>query len=208
MAASGGSKSEAMAQCQKVLTFFKQHKDAGPFLEPVRWHDWGLMDYPKVIKHPMDLSTIQTKVDRGEYSNPLEFERDVNLVWDNCMTYNQDGSEYYTIAANLKQMFAEKFKKVKIDPSDVGIDNRQPTLADKKAFAQNIYMIGSEDLGKLVQILDSRCDTCIKKIDPDDIEIDIDTIDPATFWVVDQFVTDCLGGSSRRGGAVKKQRLA
>ena len=46
------------------------------------------MDYPKVIKHPMDLGQIQQKMDRGDYSSPLEFERDMNLVWNNCMTYN------------------------------------------------------------------------------------------------------------------------
>lgn len=77
------------------------------------------------------------------------------------------------------------------------MDTRQPTLADKKGFSQNIYLISSEDLGKLVQILDSRCDACISKIDPDDIEIDIDSIDPVTFWVVDQFVRDCITAKKR-----------
>lgn len=65
---------------------------------------------------------------------------------------------------------------------------------DKKIFAQNMYNISSEDLGKVVQILDQRCEACIRKIDPEDLEIDIDTIDPQTFWTVDQFVKDCLPG--------------
>lgn len=58
------------------------------------------------------------------------------------------------------------------------------------------------------QILDSRCDDCIKKIDPDDIEIDIDAIDPATFWVVDQFVKDGLGAASKKSGSAKKAKRA
>jgi hypothetical protein len=109
-------------------------------------------------------------------------------------------------------------------------ENRYPTLADKKAFSQNIYMISSEDLGKLVQILDSRCESSIKKvcllrivevllfcrfssflaplqIDPDDIEIDIDSIDNKTFWVVDQFVRDCLG-ANKKGKKNKKSRTS
>ena len=130
----------------------------------------------------------QAKMDRGEYSSPLEYERDMNLVWDNCMTYNQDGSDFFNIAAEMKKEFQEKFKKVKVDPgkfiaietawieyihatflvlpvaADLDTENRYPTLADKKAFSQNIYMISSEDLGKLVQILDSRCESCIKKV--------------------------------------------
>eukprot|EP01138_Halocafeteria_seosinensis_P014671 gb/GECG01014976.1/.p1 GENE.gb/GECG01014976.1/~~gb/GECG01014976.1/.p1 ORF type:complete len:138 (+),score=22.55 gb/GECG01014976.1/:1-414(+) len=112
----------------------------------------------------MDLGTIQAKMDRGEYSSPLEFERDMNLVWDNCMTYNQDGSDFFNAAAEMKKEFQEKFKKIKVDPSDMEKENRYPTLADKKAFSQNIYMVSSEDLGKLVQILDSRCENCIKKV--------------------------------------------
>jgi len=34
---------------------------AGPFLEPVKWQEWGLKDYPKVIKHPMDLGTVNVR---------------------------------------------------------------------------------------------------------------------------------------------------
>ena len=39
-----------------------------------------------------------------------------------------------------------------ISTADMKMDTRQPSLADKKAFSQNIYLIGSEDLGKLVQV--------------------------------------------------------
>ena len=38
------------------------------------------------------------------------------------------------------------------------------------------------------------CQSCIKKIDPEDIEIDIDAIDSQTFWAVDAFIKDCLPG--------------
>ena len=76
-------------------------------------------------------------------------------------------------------------------------------MLDKKMFSQNIYNISSEDLGRVVQLLDQRCDSCIKKIDPEDIEIDIDAIDNATFWTVDAFVKDCLPGT-KRGGGIKK----
>ncbi len=64
-------------------------------------------------------------------------------------------------------------------------------------FSQNIYNITSEDLGKVVQLLDQRCEGCIKRIDPEDLEIDIDAIDGATFWVVDSFVRDCLPGGKK-----------
>lgn len=75
---------------------------------------------------------------------------------------------------------------------------RQPTLVDKKMLSQNIYNISSEDLGRVVQMLDQRCESCIKKIDPEDIEIDIDAIDASTFWAVDAFVKESLPGAKAR----------
>lgn len=37
----------------------------------------------------------------------------------------------------------------------------------------------------------------IKKIDSEDIEIDVDSIDSATFWIIDAFVKDCLPGGKK-----------
>ena len=41
---------------------------AAPFLEPVLWKEWGLVDYPKVIKHPMDLGTVKVSGYPGDRS--------------------------------------------------------------------------------------------------------------------------------------------
>jgi hypothetical protein len=68
-------------------------------------------------------------------------------------------------------------------------------------FAQNLYNLSSEDLGKVVQLLDQRCECCIKKIDAEDIEIEIDAIDPTSFWVVDGFVRECLPGGKKSSAA-------
>jgi hypothetical protein len=38
---------------------------------------------------------------------------------------------------------------------------------------------------------------CLRKIDPEDIEVDVDAIDNQTFWVVDVFVKDCLPGGKK-----------
>ena len=32
-----------------------------PFREPVPWKEWGLEDYPLIIKQPMDLSTVSVR---------------------------------------------------------------------------------------------------------------------------------------------------
>ena len=149
------------------------------------------------------------------------------------MTYNVEGSPYYLIAQKLKQIFEERYAKTVRDegafsrvrrlraapaspsamtpsphpplaPADEAVEAaRAPALMDKKMFSQNIYNISSEDLGRVVHILDQRCDACIKKIDPEDIEIDIDAIDAATFWTVDAFVKECLPGAKRSASGKK-----
>ncbi|KAK0549336.1 Transcriptional activator spt7 [Tilletia horrida] len=47
-------------------------------------------DYYDVIKHPMDLSTMQKKVKAGSYKNKKQFAHDLDLIWDNCLTYNSE----------------------------------------------------------------------------------------------------------------------
>ena len=150
--------SEQLKQCQKILQFLMQHKDAEPFLHPVDWKAMGLLDYPKVVKTPMDLGSVKAKLERGDYSCSKEFRHDANLVWTNCMTYNADGSDYYLIASNLKKVFEEKCAKMIRDDEEPKDPARPPTLVDKKMCCQNIYNISAEDLGKVVQILDQRCE--------------------------------------------------
>ena len=83
---------------------------------------------------------------------------------------------------------------------------KPPTLLDKKVLSQNIYNISAEDLGRVVHILDRRCEACIKKIDPEDLEIDLDAIDNGTFWTVDTFVKECLPGSKKGGAAAAAKK--
>lgn len=52
----------------------------------------GLLDYAFLIKNPMDLGTVGTKLKDGRYQNVEEVFDDIQLVWDNCKTYNPPNS--------------------------------------------------------------------------------------------------------------------
>lgn len=67
--------------------------EGGAFRTPVDWKTMGLLDYPQIIKHPMDLGTIKSNLEAGKYSSKEEVAADIRLVWTNCMLYNTDGSE-------------------------------------------------------------------------------------------------------------------
>jgi hypothetical protein len=40
----------------------------------------------------MDLGTVRNKLLAGHYSNHQLVLDDIQLIWDNCKTYNQEGS--------------------------------------------------------------------------------------------------------------------
>ncbi|KAJ8000138.1 hypothetical protein DPEC_G00201730 [Dallia pectoralis] len=47
-------------------------------------------DYITVIKQPMDLSTVLSKIDLHKYVTAREFVHDVDLIWKNALEYNPD----------------------------------------------------------------------------------------------------------------------
>jgi hypothetical protein len=57
--------SEPLQECYQILKFFQSRPDADAFTEPVDWEAFGLMDYPEIITHPMDLGTVQVR-EEGE----------------------------------------------------------------------------------------------------------------------------------------------
>jgi hypothetical protein len=75
-----------------VIKVIERRHEATDFLKPVDYKGLGLDDYPHIIKHPMDISTIKKKLKGSKYSCIAEAMADLLLIWDNCRTYNQVGS--------------------------------------------------------------------------------------------------------------------
>ncbi|GES92261.1 bromodomain-containing protein [Rhizophagus clarus] len=59
----------------------------------------------KVIKYPMDLFTINSKLENNQYTKLEEFEDDVRLIFCNCYTYNNVESEIYCLGRELEAIF-------------------------------------------------------------------------------------------------------
>ena len=59
----------------------------GPFKQPVDPFIDNVPNYFDVVKRPMDLNTIRTKMANGAYKAASEFEADVRLIFQNCYEY-------------------------------------------------------------------------------------------------------------------------
>lgn len=67
------------------------------------------VDYLEVIKTPMDLGTIKSRIENNYYNHHEDIANDVRLVWTNCMLYNRDGSEVCSIHPLLHNLIVDSF---------------------------------------------------------------------------------------------------
>ncbi|XP_052398111.1 nucleosome-remodeling factor subunit BPTF isoform X11 [Carassius gibelio] len=96
---------------KRILRSLQSHKMAWPFLEPVDPND--APDYYGIIKEPMDLSTMEERIQKRFYSKLTEFVADMTKIFDNCRYYNPSDSPFYQCAEFLESFFVQKLKAFK-----------------------------------------------------------------------------------------------
>ncbi|XP_036401548.1 bromodomain adjacent to zinc finger domain protein 2B-like isoform X3 [Megalops cyprinoides] len=99
--------SRDLALCSTLLSELEGHQDAWPFLTPV--NPKSVPGYKKVIKKPMDFSTIREKLCCNHYQNLETFIIDVNLVFDNCEKFNEDNSDIGRAGHNMRKFFEKRW---------------------------------------------------------------------------------------------------
>jgi hypothetical protein len=77
---------------------------AGPFRKPLDWRALGLWDYPSVVTHPMDLSTMRHKT----YRTMDALRADFALIWDNADAYNGTDSWIYAYTQAMRRVEARE----------------------------------------------------------------------------------------------------
>lgn len=54
---------------------------------PELFSTWFIQDYRDIIDTPMDLGTVSETLVEGNYVNPMEFAKDVRLIFSNSKAY-------------------------------------------------------------------------------------------------------------------------
>ncbi|TKW09202.1 hypothetical protein SEVIR_6G078300v4 [Setaria viridis] len=99
-------------QCGNLLKSLMSHAWAGPFLVPVDVVKLNIPDYFDIVKQPMDLGTIQKKMNAGMYSTPREFAADVRLTFSNAMNYNPVNNDVHLMAKTLNKTFETRWRLI------------------------------------------------------------------------------------------------
>jgi len=97
--------SEHVKICTQIIRNIKRHHDSGPFLKPVDPVALCVPDYFTIIHHPMDISTIESKLKSSKYKNIDEFIDDFSLMFKNCYEYNGTQQPVSLMAKNLEVSF-------------------------------------------------------------------------------------------------------
>jgi len=91
-------KSELLALVRKT----EDQKFTWPFREPVDTTE--VKDYLEIIKDPIDLSTIEKRIERGDwYKTKRMLHADLMRMVSNCKMYNDSTSPYFECAVSLEK---------------------------------------------------------------------------------------------------------
>ena len=142
---------EPVGQCasRKILStqLIKHH------LDPIKM---GIPEYPKLIKKPMDLSTMKKKLDAGLYSTPDKFRDDFNLMIKNCFTFNPPGNPVHESGKSLQHLFEEKWKNMPVprlhEPSDDEEEEEEDESDDERSREYQQYPV-SRTVSSSVRLL-------------------------------------------------------
>lgn len=99
-------------QAKKLINILWKVKGAYLFHKPVDPDELGIPDYPKIIKNPMDFSTIKKKLSNNLYTNFKQFNDDIKLTFDNCFLYNGANSSVGLSCTFVKTEYQKLFDQM------------------------------------------------------------------------------------------------
>ena len=185
---------EEIKKLEKVFDTMEKDSQAFDFLQPVDYVGLNILDYPKIITHPMDLGTVKKNLLNGEYKIFQDFMSDINLIWKNCRTYNLPGSDIVKMANHcdkkIKQLIDKQFKNYqnKGGSTKNKNENNSLTLAEKTKLIESIREQSNEGLTQIVKIILKECPKGIEDIDSEKLQIKVDLLDKKTYEIINQYL--------------------
>lgn len=132
-------------KCKVLLQVLKKAPSSIFFRFPVDPIRDGLPTYLDEIQQPMDLSTMEKKVNQGAYTTMGEFASDMELIFANCRQFNPPGTEPCQHADELERLWRKEWAKAvtpRLEANEkralVGLINRLKTHQSSLLFREPV----------------------------------------------------------------------
>ena len=102
--------------------------------------------YMDIIETPIDLDTIKKKIVRNGYDSFTSFNKDINLMFNNCRLFNERGSPLYIQGIHLEEYYkliTTPLKKTKLINKNYQPNNNK-IIIEKNLNNENKMMIEDE----------------------------------------------------------------
>lgn len=173
------------------MNYLEEFDESIIFAEPVDYKALGLLDYPMVVKRPMDLLTCRNRLASGKYQSFDQMNKDLFRIWENCRIYNQVGSEIVEQADIMEKHHNAYLKENPLSLPIPQKRHRESSEAEEVPFelkvllAEQIRKSPQETILKILNLIESTCKSAVKKLG-DHIRIKFDKVDKVTFDAISQ----------------------
>lgn len=124
------------AHMQQTLSTLKAVTLSTAFRLPVDPISLNVPDYPIFIKEPMDLSTMEKKLNNQQYTTVKEYVREFKLIISDCYTYNGWEHAVSQLAARMDAQFDNLMERLP------AIDDLEPAGAEISSPGSNFEHSG------------------------------------------------------------------
>jgi hypothetical protein len=177
---------DELSKASGLLDYLNEQPEADYFRLPFDFRGLGLMDYPLVVKNPMDLNQVGVKLQKNFYKDFNDFLCDLILIWDNVRLYHLPDSNLvlkvecmesamirFCSLNSISLETACKSSKVFEHPDWI-------SLNEKQSLSEKLQSLSSKKLGLLLDVIETECPSAVRKVS-DHLQIRIDALDRTTF---------------------------
>ncbi|XP_030758143.1 ATP-dependent helicase brm-like [Sitophilus oryzae] len=115
----GSNDDKIKKQMKKLMGIVTKYTDSDgrllsePFMKLPPRKDYP--DYYEIIKKPMDIVKILTRIDDGKYTDMVDLERDFMLLCQNAQIYNEEASLIHEDSIVLQSVFSNAKSRMEVD---------------------------------------------------------------------------------------------
>ncbi|KAL3046850.1 hypothetical protein OYC64_021134 [Pagothenia borchgrevinki] len=160
-----------------VIKALWKHNFSWPFRQPVDAVALGLPDYYTIITKPMDLTTIEKRLENKYYCGALDCVQDFNNMFTNCYMYNRPGDDIVFMAQTLEKLFLLKLSDMPKEEFELTANNTKEPVKGRKTHTAHAGSVKHRSLmsevvlQQTVTVIPSDVPKCIP---PNQLSLQID----------------------------------